>query len=131
MVSRLKPLDLNRLETGSVRHQRYLLTHEQLGAPSEPGSSVRDLLRNLPRTGQAEQIRRGAALLSETVLRMVQDGALKLPGPCRGAPHEDIGLHGRPIIGESRSASFSKGVERGQLMPFPSSRDAGRRQDAG
>jgi hypothetical protein len=68
MASRLKPLDLNRIETGSVRHQRYLLTHEQLGAPTEPAATVSDLLRNLPRTGEAETLRAAAALIAECAL---------------------------------------------------------------
>jgi hypothetical protein len=68
MVIRLKPLDLTRVQTSSVRRRPYRLGVEQLARMPEPNGSLHDFFASLPKIGQAAGLVEAAELMARTAL---------------------------------------------------------------
>ncbi len=68
MATRLKPLDLSQVQTGTIRKRTYRLSVEMLARMPKPTRPLQDFYLGLPRLGEAAGMLDAAELIAQTAI---------------------------------------------------------------
>lgn len=68
MTTRLKPIDLNQVQTGTIRRRTYRLSIEHLARMPRPTAPLQEFFRGLPRAGESAGLLDAAEMIAQTAL---------------------------------------------------------------